>query len=381
MKRSFLIVSIAIGMMALPSCDPAGPEEISGAGAAVIDGADHPDDLGFEINRLEVGAVGGQRREVGDYIYQGCSGTLAGDRLVVTASHCVVSNQEEWMSGAEAIPVNLALWELGTGDDIADPECLFHAEAIHIHPEIAASGANLAHDIAIVQLSESVIETCPTAVPLPMNTEEVTDEMVGELFLQGGFGSLDGTYDFSPIRQWSLIEFAGYSDTVLAMGDAEEGFPTFGDSGSGTLRRFADGTLRNMGVASRSGASDSMIFTRMDANADFIESVATPELLCGPVGEAGKCIDEFFVSCDENGFTSLDCTEVACPLDCPCECDVTLECDGADCACDPECVNDDGQTDAGTDDDSGGNGGGDCSAPGNMGSSSSPSLIELLVAL
>ncbi len=377
MRKAIYLGILSIVVTMAGACDSERPLGLEGPSTAVIDGAEHPDELGFEINELEMGAVGGQRVEMGGEIYQGCSGTLAGDRLVVTAAHCVVQNQEDWMGGAAAELVSTATWELGTGVDIADPDCLFHAEEILIHPSMENGALSFDHDMALVVLDESVIETCPGAVPIPINREAVLDEMIGEAWLQGGFGSLDGTYDFSPIRYWSLLDHAGFSDTILAMHDMGDGFPTFGDSGSGVLRRWEDGSLRTMGVASRSG-SGGMIFTRLDAVGEFIDSVATSDVLCGPITAEGKCIDEFYVACDEYGFTSIDCTQEDCPLPCPCECDTSLECDGQDCQCDPECEQEAPVEDGGVEDNDHG-GGGDCSVGPDPGGRAKSSLVVRLL--
>ena len=75
------------------------------------------------------------------------------------------------------------------------------------------------HDMALVVLEESAVETCPSSVPLQINREQITDGMIGEELLQGGFGSLDGTYDFSPIRYWSLIGLVSCDEFLVTCSD------------------------------------------------------------------------------------------------------------------------------------------------------------------
>ncbi len=142
-----------------------------------------------------------------------------------------------------------------------------------------------------------------------------------------------------------------------------EGFPTYGDSGSGVLRRFPDGSLRHLGVAS-TGSDGDMRFVRTDTQATLLDELVDDTLMCGPLVAQGACRDNIAVRCDAQGFWSTDCgpsseecqadgeglaacvcpcdTEPFCQLDCvcdaecPCECDVSEGCD-ADCPCDAPC--------------------------------------------
>ena len=374
MKRYLIIISL-IGFL---GCDDSVSSGMPGGFTSVIDGAQTPGELGFEINRLETNAVGGNIAIIGETLYQGCSGTLVGDRLVVTAAHCVVSNQQEWIyEGAEAIISSTTNWRFALGDDVSDPECLFHAQSFHLHPEAVYmeggfDGFN--HDMALVVLEESASETCPSAVPLQINWEQTTDGMIGDELLQGGFGSLDGTYDFSPIRYWSLIGLDSYVEDYLSMVDLDDGFPTYGDSGSGVLRRFDDGSLRVMGVASRHQVIGTMLFTRLDSYYDFVDTIATEELICGSVDEDGMCVDEVLVTCSNHGFTSVDCSLEDCSPNCACLCDTTYECN-ADCACDEDCP-----VDAGVDSGSEGGSNDDCSATCGLGAKKGKSTLLTLVA-
>jgi len=214
-------------------------------------------------------------------------------------------------------------------------------------------------------LADSVWDGCQQVVPVQPNREPLSTDLVGERVLQGGFGSLDGSYDFSPVRYWSLVEVSDLPDELhVEVSDIGQGFPTYGDSGSGLLRRFPDGSLRNRGMAS-SGLGTTMRFARTDVMDVLLDAVVTPTLLCGPVDELGTCRDDVRVRCDAQGFWSDDCREEGlscvqddtgascqcacddegpacqpgcdCDPDCPCDCDVG---DGRDsgCACDPQCA-------------------------------------------
>jgi hypothetical protein len=73
--------------------------------------------------------------------------------------------------------------------------------------------------------------------------------------------------------------------------------------------------------------------------------VLTPELICGPVSEAGVCRERTVVTCGPNGFSTTDCAAAGldCVLDdqgsagCACACDTGAACQ-PDCPCAPPCA-------------------------------------------
>ena len=141
--------------------------------------------------------------------YQGCTGTLVGDRVVVIAGHCVIFNQGEWQNGAQPqLPSPPSIMSYAFGADVDNPAYVVTTESIHLHPDISRQNL-ICHDAAIIILAESVLDNYDQVVPLQTNREPLEQlpvDFVGEELLQGGFGSLDGTYDFSPIRHWALIQ-------------------------------------------------------------------------------------------------------------------------------------------------------------------------------
>lgn len=329
------------------------------AQAPVVDGAQSPDDLGFPIDRFQRNAAVAQVAMSS----QGCSGTVVGDRVVISAAHCVVMNQSAWLSGAVpqvASPQDLTYV---VGNDINNPLCVLQAESVQVHPQAATdpSTGAIRHDISITILDSSVIDNCPAVVPVQINRDPITDSFTGDWVLQGGFGALDYTYNFSPVRYWSLQQLAAVAPDYVVFRSGQHGGPSFGDSGSGFLRRFPDGSLRTLGMDSlANGLLGS--FVRTDAQGSFIDQVVTPELLCGAVGPEGICRDHAVVACDAHGFTSNDCLASGqdCAIDgqghaaCVCACDTNAGCD-ASCACDPSCADagheagPDGDTDAAPD--------------------------------
>lgn len=332
---------------------------------AVIAGATTPDGYQFPIGRLERGAVVGFVYHVGRESGQGCSGTIIGDRLVVAAAHCVVENQDNWLAGNAPVLVPASQIRFVVGDNVLQPDCTLNAVEVHVHPLASQlSDSTIAHDISLTVVEESVREICPGVLPLQVNREPLSTSLIHEDALQGGFGSVDGTYNFSPVRYWSLLDISRISDTMVVAENIALGFPTYGDSGSGLLHRFPDGTLRVLGVASVGGINDLMGFIRLDVDGDFLDSVITEGSLCGQVTASGSCVEDTVVSCDNRGFLARDCRDagLSCALDsanaahCTCACDSLPECQ-PECGCDPECLVDAGSAPAAHPGDSSDNGG------------------------
>ena len=215
------------------------------------------------------------------------------------------------------------------------------------------------HDAALIVLESSALDSCEHVVPISPNREPLTEAVLGDTVLQGGFGSLSESYDFSPIKYWSLLEFTYFSssgDNVL-LKEIGEGGPTFGDSGSGALYRFPDGQLRVVGIDSTKLTFHG--FGLVDNQLELIDAHASASDLCGSIDAGGACRGTAIVSCDDSGFVVTDCPlgqtceldsndtpscvecscgqEPTCDPDCPCECDESDSCDEG-CDCDPACI-------------------------------------------
>lgn len=311
----------------------------------VISGYENPSELGFTISPLEQNAVLNELAVIGGKKMQpGCTGTLVGDRLIVSAGHCVITNVSAWITGAamQVATPDMLLWNVGS--DVKQPLCTIEVESVHLHPSIAVNGAVIDHDVSFCVTKQSVMKTCPHVVPLQVNQEPLSvADMKGEKILQGGFGSTDGSYNFSTVRYWSLLQVRQIVGESIGLEDINQGFPTHGDSGSGALYRYPDGSLRNLAVCSV-GEKPLMAFVRLDTETEFYSSVVTQELLCGSFNAEGSCLDDTVIRCDAKGFQNTDCTakKMTCKINeknqaaCLCACDTAPFCEKT-CGCDPQC--------------------------------------------
>lgn len=335
-------MALACGACFLAAGCGGGEREAVGSYAfAVVGGSETPEQLGFSIDRFQRNAP------VGQLVYgqQGCSGTIVGDRVVVSASHCVVMNQSAWLAGADPQVADPSIVKYAVGENVNHPDCLFGATSVMIPANAGATAAGaIAHDISVTILDKSVLETCPSVVPVQINRDPLGSDMLGAEMLQGGYGAHDYTYDFQPNRLWSSVQIWAIAKDYIAFGTTGHGGPTFGDSGSGCLYRFPDGSWRNLGVDSL-GAGTQGTFVRLDAQGSFLDKNITMDQICGPVGPNGVCRDNAAVACGPNGFTSEDCSPkgMDCALGdegkagCVCACDQEAFCEDA-CKCDPQCA-------------------------------------------
>jgi len=200
----------------------------------VIGGEASPAALGFELSSLEADAVLAQLASQAGKKYQGCSATLVGDRVVVAAGHCVIMNQSSWLNGDPPQVITADALEYVVGQDVNKPLCSLAVASVHLHPQIEVTQLyGIQHDVSVSILKQSVTKSCPHVVPMQINAEPLTADFIGKQVLTGGFGSTDGTYNFSPVRYWSLLEVQQKDQFVIAVGSINKGFPTFGDSSAG----------------------------------------------------------------------------------------------------------------------------------------------------
>lgn len=284
--------------------------------AAVIDGQTDPSVLGFTLTAEEQNAIVAQIIENDGNTYQGCTGNVVDDRLVIAAAHCFIKNKNAWIGGAEPELVSASTLKYYVGPDIDLPLCQLAVREVHIHPDCSADRAGwLYNDVAVMVLANSAAETCPQLTPFARNRGALSDSLRGTEMLQGGYGSLDESYDFSPVRYWSKLKYygtiAGAPDNVVWFDSMDSGDPSFGDSGSGILRRNTDGNLEILGVLSLTGnTAEGLVhgFSRVDRASDFIDSVADTIAVCDTVPAGGSCSGDNILTCGEQGLGSHDCS-------------------------------------------------------------------------
>ncbi|MBK7862139.1 MAG: trypsin-like serine protease [Archangiaceae bacterium] len=298
----------------------------------------------YDISNLEKNATLAQVVTVSGKQYQGCSATLVGDRLVLTAGHCVVVNVGQWMGGAAPMLGDPGMLQYVVGEDIDAPLCRLMVESLHLNPEIAIlSDGSLAHDSAIAVLKESVTTSCPQVVPLPVNRAPV-DSLVGQILAQGGFGSTNDTMVYSKVKFWSALQLSEVNEALLFGRNIDHGMPSFGDSGSGALLRLSDGVLRVLGTASTTWGN-ALGFSRLDKDGTFLDAMLTEQNVCGALASQGVCRGDTLVHCVSKEVRHEDCTAQglqcagadAGAAACACTCNQGAFCE-AGCACDPDCA-------------------------------------------
>ena len=307
------VSAIAVACGTSREVDPAGVRPHT---AAVIDGQTDPSVLGFTLTAEEQNAIVAQVVEDEGDTYQGCTGNVVDDRIVIAAAHCVVTNQSAWLHGAEPELAPASMLKYHVGPDIGAPLCQLAVREVHIHPECSIDDDDwIQNDVSVMVFANSVAETCPQLTPFEMNREALSNSLRGTEMLQGGYGSLDESYDFSPVRHWSKLEYYGTitstPNNVAWLDSMGSGDPSFGDSGSGILRRDTEGDLQILGVLSFTAESaEGLIhgFSRVDTATAFIDSVADTIAVCDTVPAGGLCSGATVLACDEQGLRSIDCS-------------------------------------------------------------------------
>ena len=305
---------------------------------AVIGGEAEPDAYGFALASDVKNAMIAVTRK-GQPL---CSGTIIGDRLVVSAGHCFVGNSQAWVDGADPEPLSstqVAALEVRVGPNIEAPDCVLGVAEAILNPKLAlrdldteGSHAN-PHDSAMLLLEASVFEACPGVWPARARVAPLTDAVEGQEGLQGGYGA--NTEDGLPTnyeRFWSHFTIDSIHELDVEVDPLEGSHVWYGDSGSGILLATEDGGVEVIGTV-----SNMLRHARLDIDADWLGSLFVDGALCGPASPEGICMGDALVTCTpETAFTRVDCTEsgLACtPVDggakcaCPCEpCDPSCEC-------------------------------------------------------
>jgi uncharacterized protein (TIGR03382 family) len=253
-----------------------------------------------------------------------CTGTLIAPRVVATAAHCVVEQDEQTdaITGVFA-PSDIAVVAGVIDTSEASETHTFALAKIVVHPDYPnesnsnhPSGAGRYDDVALLLLERAV--TTVKVVPIP-TIEEVSGSLsAGTMVTISGYGTTSPEGDGGGMLHIAETPFDTRVDVELVLGRAGEPDTCPGDSG-GPAYLVSGSNARLVGITSR--AAD--------------DAVAT----CGEKGVYGfaPAYRAWFVSASEGlytaGSTPVDPVDPEDPED-PVTCDPETE----DCetACDPE---------------------------------------------
>lgn len=156
---------------------------------------------------------------------EGCTASLIGPRVVITAAHCIEG------SGMGSISIK----SLGG----MFKKVIAHPSAFPLERKDLANDFAGDYDLAIAILHEE-----STTFPLTVNMNPETN--IGDQFLIVGAGGPHFT-----IRQFAYMSLVHESSISLTLrGDSIAGAP--GDSGGGLLKKYADGRVELIAVTSTS---------------------------------------------------------------------------------------------------------------------------------
>jgi len=245
--------------------------ELGSLGRGIVNGSPAPFDLAPAAGALVVDTPGDYR------VF--CSGTLIGDRLVLTAAHCFGS-----------LPVDTPIaFFAGTSIKPGDySPSLASATSIHKAPAYVGGAApswiGRYEDIALVKLAAN-----PAVKPVPLIRPAEVAALVktGRGVLLLGFGQTvagDKTTVGTKQQGASYVgEVGSHELHVLGAGAPQK---CHGDSGGPTLADLDDGPgfdLRLVGVTSRADTdcTEGSIETRVDMYLSWIHGVGGAAIPCG----------------------------------------------------------------------------------------------------
>lgn len=158
-----------------------------------------------------------------------CTGTLVGDNIVLTAAHCV--------KGMSPDSIQFAL-----GPNSASPKRVFDIAAIKTNP---LWNGTPAHDNALLILYESATAY---ASPISINRERLSSSVIGYQVQNVGYGTTSTTSSVNTEKWWTAEPVVQLDEGAITVDGRQVSSVCKGDSGSPTLYRFANGSLRVLGT-------------------------------------------------------------------------------------------------------------------------------------
>jgi trypsin len=257
-----------------------------------------------------------------------CTGTVIGDSLVLTATHCVLGNPQQWLDGAQPVAMSPVGIAFSIGNDSVHPDCTIAIAKIDVDPDAAVrtapATANL-HDFAILTLAKPIATACPGVAPIAVALDPLPD-LATTTIIEGGFGGTDPNSQMSTNTQlhWATYGGGQLLDFEVVAQFVGIGSPWFGDSGSSLIAQLPGGALRVIADVSNFDGTGSARASRTDIDRAWFAPIVTGAQGCGTFGSA-SCVDDSVVA---------ECTDaVLATSACP---DGTTCSDGA-CVAAPSC--------------------------------------------
>jgi len=158
-----------------------------------------------------------------------CTGTLVGDNVVLTAAHCV--------RGVDSAIVRFAI-----GEDSASPNHTFDVAEIRTNPRWDTRTPE--HDNALLFLRESANQY---ATPIPINRTPLVN-LVGQQVQNVGYGATDPVSSNNTRRWWTAEPITQITEKTVVVDGRQVSSVCKGDSGSPSIYRFPNGSLRVIGT-------------------------------------------------------------------------------------------------------------------------------------
>jgi secreted trypsin-like serine protease len=244
--------------------------------------------------------IGGDSLEdfpaVGALMYQGrivCTGTLVGEREVLTAGHCIVGRKTAEM-------------KFLVGSDVQSPQAQsFSVLRMEKHPDYWETAKTIFNDLALLTLTETVpIE--PISVLSKMDSS-----WNGTRLLFVGYG-VDNGYQISGHgrKRGVWLPISNIKDQSFSAGDAEHNTCN-GDSGGPALFQASDDHIQIAGVTSYGTdkhCATPGVYNRVDLD-NYQEFLAVNEYKnCQGIPSNGQCRGEKLFWCESGELNQHDCS-------------------------------------------------------------------------
>jgi hypothetical protein len=180
-----------------------------------------------------------------------CSGTVVTGRWVLTANHCQIRVGQRFCVGQYAdAPVACA-----------------QAMEVHRNPDA---------DMTLVKLTQDLTQVVPGLEPIPLLTEDLGKDWIGEIAEASGYGQQeDGSHGEREFTAEPIVDLAGHELTID--GEGRHGV-CFGDSGGPVMVIDSGGVTSVAGNLSW-GDPDCLgkdRYTRVDTNRAWLEGLLGP---------------------------------------------------------------------------------------------------------